>query len=246
MGAPDLPPGWSYNPSAWSERLPVLALALTGFGIASYLGLYQLGVVSVVWEPLFQEGSIRILKESSIAHFLPIPDAVLGAVVYLLDAAAGVAGGRVRLADHALDRPVARAGRRRIGFGRHFARCAPTGALSRVLHVVFGLRRLLDPHGRICDGGSPGNPAISQARTRRRALGVARVVGEINRARSEQFNRHRLVRQRRTSRGRPGCECCIGYLVDGRPRRTRRHRQCPHERSRGWSGGGRLRDRRPP
>ena len=68
MSGPAIPPGWSYNPSAWSERLPVLALALTGFGIATYLGLYQLGAVPGVWEPFFGDGSYRILKESSIAH----------------------------------------------------------------------------------------------------------------------------------------------------------------------------------
>ena len=92
----DTPPGWSYNPSAWSERRPVLGLALAGFGIATYLGLYQLDVVQRVWEPFFGEGSYRILKESSIAHLLPVPDAVLGAVVYLLDATAGAVGGRAR------------------------------------------------------------------------------------------------------------------------------------------------------
>ena len=90
----ELPPGWTYNPSRWSERLPVLALALTGFGIAAYLGMYQLGAFPVVWEPFFGDGSHRILKESSIAHLLPVPDAILGAVVYLLDATAGSIGGR--------------------------------------------------------------------------------------------------------------------------------------------------------
>jgi uncharacterized membrane protein len=96
MAAYDRPPGWSYNPSGWAERWPVLALGLTGFGIATYLGLYQLGVVPVVWEPLCGEGSQRILKESSIAHLLPVPDAILGAVVYLLDATLGGIGGRAR------------------------------------------------------------------------------------------------------------------------------------------------------
>jgi hypothetical protein len=28
------PPGWSYNPSSWSERLPLVGLALVGFAIA--------------------------------------------------------------------------------------------------------------------------------------------------------------------------------------------------------------------
>ncbi len=96
MAVHDIPPGWSHNPSAWSKRLPVLALALTGCGIATYLGLYQLNIVQVVWEPFFEDGSHRILKESSIAHLLPVPDAVLGAMVYLLDAAAGAIGGRTR------------------------------------------------------------------------------------------------------------------------------------------------------
>jgi hypothetical protein len=96
MAASEIPPGWSYNPSGWRERSPVLALALTGFGIATYLGLYQLGVVQVVWEPFFGDGSRRVLKESSIAHLLPVPDAILGAAVYLLDAAVGAVGGGAR------------------------------------------------------------------------------------------------------------------------------------------------------
>jgi hypothetical protein len=96
MAAPEKPPGWSYNPSAWSERMPVLVLALAGFGIATYLGLYQLNVVPEIWEPFFGKGSYHILKESSIANLLPVPDAVLGAIVYLLDAAAGAIGGSGR------------------------------------------------------------------------------------------------------------------------------------------------------
>ncbi len=47
------PPGWSYNPSGWSQRLPIVGLALVGFGIATYLTLFQVGVLSSVWEPFF-------------------------------------------------------------------------------------------------------------------------------------------------------------------------------------------------
>ena len=71
-------------------------LALTGFGIAAYLGMYQWGAFPAVWEPFFGDGSHRILKESSISHLLPVPDAVIGAVVYLLEATAGAIGGRER------------------------------------------------------------------------------------------------------------------------------------------------------
>jgi hypothetical protein len=92
----DIPPGWTWNPSAWSGRLPVLALALAGCGIATYLTLYQVGVFATVWEPFFGNGSTRILKGSALAHLLPLPDAALGALAYLADALADGIGGTDR------------------------------------------------------------------------------------------------------------------------------------------------------
>ena len=91
----DHPPGWSYNPSSWSERLPIVGLALIGFVIAGYLALYQLRVFTNVWEPFFGDGSRTILN-SSVSQILPIPDAALGAFGYLLDAMTGIIGGRAR------------------------------------------------------------------------------------------------------------------------------------------------------
>ena len=92
---PNSPPGWAYNPSDWSQRLPIIALALAEFGIATYLALYQWGVLARVWEPFFGDGS-RVILNSSISHLLPVPDAALGAFGYLLDAVTGVIGGRQR------------------------------------------------------------------------------------------------------------------------------------------------------
>lgn len=89
------PPGWSYNPSSWKERLPIIALAVIGFGIATYLALYQFRVVDAVWDPFFGDGSETIL-DSEISRILPIPDAALGAFGYLLDAVTGAIGGRQR------------------------------------------------------------------------------------------------------------------------------------------------------
>lgn len=89
------PPGWSHNPSTWSQRLPIVGVALVGLGIATYLSLYQLRVIPRVWEPFFGGGSERILN-SGISRVLPIPDAALGAFGYLLDAVTGVVGGRDR------------------------------------------------------------------------------------------------------------------------------------------------------
>ena len=90
-----IPPHWRYNPSAWGQRLPVILLAMLGFGIATYLALYQLRVVDEVWEPFFGDGSRTILN-SSVSHILPIPDAALGALGYLADAVTGAIGGRER------------------------------------------------------------------------------------------------------------------------------------------------------
>ena len=75
--------------------MPIAILALLGFVIASYLALYQWGVISTVWEPFFGAGSRTILN-SSVSHLLPIPDAALGAFGYFLDAVTAVIGGRAR------------------------------------------------------------------------------------------------------------------------------------------------------
>ncbi|RIK75843.1 MAG: vitamin K epoxide reductase [Planctomycetota bacterium] len=90
------PPGWSYNPSDWSQRLPIIALAALGAAIAGYLSLFQLQWLADVWEPFFGDGSRRILTSwvSQLTH--PVPDAALGAFTYLLDAVTGAIGGRRR------------------------------------------------------------------------------------------------------------------------------------------------------
>jgi len=85
------PPGWAYNPAAWSQRLPIVGLAIVGFSIATYLTLWQYDVIDTVWEPFFGDGSRKIL-DSKLSYVLPISDAALGALAYLADAIAGVIG----------------------------------------------------------------------------------------------------------------------------------------------------------
>ena len=91
----NFPPGWDYNPSSWSQRLPLVAVAMVGFCIALYLALYQWRVIPDVWEPFFGNGS-KIILNSGVSRFLPIPDAALGALGYLADAVSGIIGGRGR------------------------------------------------------------------------------------------------------------------------------------------------------
>lgn len=85
----------SGSPSAWEKRLPIAGLALAGLAIAVYLTLYQLGIVPTVWEPFFGDGSRRVLH-SFISRLLPVPDASLGAVGYLVEIVTDLTGGEER------------------------------------------------------------------------------------------------------------------------------------------------------
>jgi uncharacterized membrane protein len=89
------PPGWSYNPSNWPNRLPIIVMALIATAAALYMSAYQLRIIDSAWDPFFGEGTERIL-DSPVSHVLPIPDAALGAMAYLADAILGAIGGRDR------------------------------------------------------------------------------------------------------------------------------------------------------
>jgi uncharacterized membrane protein len=90
-----VPAGWTYNPSDWRKRVPLILGACCGFCIASYLALYQSGIMKQVWEPFFGSGSLTVLN-SPVSTLLPIPDAAVGALFYLADIIAGSIGGKTR------------------------------------------------------------------------------------------------------------------------------------------------------
>lgn len=94
---PTIPAGWQYSPSAWSQRLPVIALAFVGLHISRYLAAYQLGHVDTVWEPFFagspdpKNGTEEIIT-SSVSEAWPVSDAGLGALTYGLEILTGMIG----------------------------------------------------------------------------------------------------------------------------------------------------------
>jgi nucleoside-diphosphate-sugar epimerase len=98
---PSVPPGWSYNPSSWTQRLPIVVLAVVGLHISRYLAAYQLGHVDGVWEPFFagsadpKNGTEEIIT-SSVSQAWPVPDAGLGALTYALEILTGVIGSKRR------------------------------------------------------------------------------------------------------------------------------------------------------
>lgn len=91
----DLPQGWTYNPSSWSQRLPIMYLAFIGFLMARYLAAFQLGHIPNAWDPFFGNGTERILT-SDISKAFPVSDAGLGAMSYLLDVIAAAIGDKQR------------------------------------------------------------------------------------------------------------------------------------------------------
>lgn len=87
----ETPPGWSYNPSAWGQRAPIIGFALLSFFISRYLSAYQLGHIDSVWDPFFGDGT-RTILESDVSKAFPISDAGLGAVAYMFEALTGLIG----------------------------------------------------------------------------------------------------------------------------------------------------------
>lgn len=89
------PPGFTWNPSAWKQRVPIAILGFIAAAISTYLALFQWGLLSSVWDPFFGSQTIEVI-DSSTSHFMyswiGIPDAALGALAYLGDAIFGIAG----------------------------------------------------------------------------------------------------------------------------------------------------------
>lgn len=88
---PQIPKGWSYNPSSWQQRVPVIFFGTVGWFVARYLAAYQLHYTDYVWSPI--GGGTEKVITSMVAHNFPVPDAGLGALAYSLEAIMGAKGG---------------------------------------------------------------------------------------------------------------------------------------------------------
>lgn len=88
-------PPFEYNPSAFSQRVPIAALAGVAFFISAYMALYQWRLIPEVWDPVFGDGTRAVLDSDvseQMRRWTRIPDAALGAIAYLGDAVYGLAG----------------------------------------------------------------------------------------------------------------------------------------------------------
>ena len=88
-------PPYGYNASAWPQRIPICVLASSGFVAATYMALYQWGLIESAWDPVFggQTGEVlRSETSKTMERWLRVPDAALGAAAYLGDAIYGLSG----------------------------------------------------------------------------------------------------------------------------------------------------------
>ncbi len=81
---PEVPPGWSYNPSSWAQRSILIALGFAGWVVSRYLTAFQMGYIKEVWDPFFGSGSYKVLT-SKMSESWPISDAGLGAFSYTFE-----------------------------------------------------------------------------------------------------------------------------------------------------------------
>jgi hypothetical protein len=95
LPGPTTPPGWSYNPSDWLQRAPVIALGIISFFISRYLAAYQLGYIDHAWDPIFGNSTVTVL-DSKVSRAWPVSDAGFGAVSYMIEALSGFMGARSR------------------------------------------------------------------------------------------------------------------------------------------------------
>lgn len=102
FNGPEIPPGWSYNPSAWTQRMPIILMALFGLYVSRYLAGYQLGHIPAVWDPFFagslsdpQNGTEEVIT-SAVSKAFPVSDAALGGYTYALEILTGLVGARMR------------------------------------------------------------------------------------------------------------------------------------------------------
>ena len=102
LTGPAVPPGWSFNPSSWTQRLPIILLAILGLYVSRYLAAYQLGHIPNVWDPFFagssvdpQNGTEEIIT-SWVSKAWPVSDAAVGGYTYMLEILTGIIGSRMR------------------------------------------------------------------------------------------------------------------------------------------------------
>jgi hypothetical protein len=139
MDETDVPPGWTYSPSTYLQRLPIIALGCIGFVLARILTVYQLGHIDAVWEPFFGGDAARNGTEyiitSNVSKACPVADGGLGAELHGRDPD-GRHGRSRALAHHAVDGAALRHRRRAARRDQHLLHHHPADRHRHLLHYL--------------------------------------------------------------------------------------------------------------
>lgn len=81
---PEVPKGWTYNPSSWPQRWIMIVTGFAGWMVSRYLGAFQLGYIETAWDPFFGNGSMQVLN-SKMSHSWSISDGAFGALAYTFE-----------------------------------------------------------------------------------------------------------------------------------------------------------------
>jgi uncharacterized membrane protein len=92
VGGAAIPEGWSYNPSAWPQRIPIAFLGFLAWMFARYMASYQLGYLDNVYDPVFGDGTRDVIT-SAVSKDFPVADAGLGAMAYTIETLMAAHGG---------------------------------------------------------------------------------------------------------------------------------------------------------
>jgi uncharacterized membrane protein len=88
------------NPSAWKPRILLAVITAVATGIATYMSLFQWGLIAHVWDPFFSTDKVLTSDVSrDLKRYFLIPDAALGAISYLGDAVLSLVGSKTRWKD---------------------------------------------------------------------------------------------------------------------------------------------------
>lgn len=88
-------PPFRENPSSWPHRITVAVLAALGAVLAACMGLYQLHLITGVWDPAFGAGTEQVLSSElsqTIYRLFHVPDALVGALAYSTEIFFALAG----------------------------------------------------------------------------------------------------------------------------------------------------------
>lgn len=100
MDDTDTPPGWSYCPSTYLQRMPIIVMGAIGLVLSRVLTAYQLGHIDGAWEPFFDVPGVLNGTESIITSDMskawPVADGGVGTMIYMIEILMGAMGGRAR------------------------------------------------------------------------------------------------------------------------------------------------------